>query len=100
MTSSTDRVQLAYRLIGDVLRRHWDPLNVSDQPETSDEYESYVGGVYQLLVKGASPRDIAEHLVHVETTALGFVDTEPKTLIPLANKLLKIRRRLALGGAA
>ena len=32
---------------------------------------------------------LAEHLAHVETEALGFADTDPKTLIPVAGKLLR-----------
>jgi hypothetical protein len=90
MTSRQKRAREIHRLIADVLRRNWDPIGVRDMPETEDEYDAYVGGVYRLLVSEASARELAEHLAHVETEALGFADTDPKTLIPVAGKLLRL----------
>jgi hypothetical protein len=46
------------------------------------------------LVTGASARQIAEHLAQVEAETIGFQDTNPKMLIPLAKKLLKLNARL------
>ena len=31
-----------------VLMAEWDPIGVSDIPEAADEYDSYIGGVYEL----------------------------------------------------
>lgn len=81
------------RQIGEVLLRNWDPLSVADEPECADEYNAYVGPVYRLLESGASDREIAKHLVAVETNALGFPDTEWRMLIPLAQKLQRLYRR-------
>jgi hypothetical protein len=55
---------------------------------------TYVGGVYRLLVSGANVHELAEHLAQVETEALGFSDTDPKMLIPIAKKLLKFNVKL------
>ena len=47
-------------------------------------------GVYRVIASGATPQELAEHLVQVEEGCLGFRDTDPKMLIPLARKLLRI----------
>jgi hypothetical protein len=64
------------RRIGDLLLRHWDPIGIKDEPQAQNEYDSYVGGVYRLLVSGASAEEIAKHLADTETKQLGFEDTE------------------------
>ena len=79
------------------MRRHWDPLQVADVPEAKDEYQRYLTGVYRLLERGASAREIANHLVQLETDELGFKDTDPKMLIPLARKLLTLKERFNIG---
>ena len=37
-----------------IFMAEWDPIGFNDVPEASDEYDSYIGGVYQLLEQGAS----------------------------------------------
>jgi len=100
MDSREVRAKEIQRAIGEVLLRNWDPLGVKDVPEAQDEYDSYVGGVYHLIASGASAKQIAEHLVRVETERLGYPDTDPTMLIPLANKLLRLNVRLESGGSA
>jgi hypothetical protein len=82
------------------LLRHWDPIGIADVPEQQDEYEAYVGGVYRLLASGTSAREIAEHLVDIERQQLGFKDTEPRMLIPLAERLKRLNVRLSSDGGA
>ena len=38
--------------------------------------------------------------VRIETERLGYPDTDPKMLIPLANKLVRLNVRLERGGSA
>jgi hypothetical protein len=45
-----------------VLLQHWDPIGIRDEPNAQDEYDSYLGGIYELLVRGASDEEIANHL--------------------------------------
>jgi len=100
MTSREGRAKEIQRAIGEVLLRNWDPLGVKDEPQAQDEYDAYVGGVYHLIASGATAKQIAEHLVRIETDRLGYPDTDPKMLIPLANKLLRLKVRLESGGSA
>lgn len=94
MNSKQKRARDIQRLIADVLRHNWDPIGIRDMPETHDEYDAYVGGVYRLLVSGTTVRELAEHLVHVEAESLGFADTDPRMLTPVAKKLLKLKVKL------
>ncbi len=34
-----------------VLMREWDPIGVADFPQAADEYESYIGEGFMLLVR-------------------------------------------------
>ncbi len=98
MNSREGRAREIQRAIGEILLRNWDPVGVKDEPRAQDEYDAYVGGVYRLIASGATARQIAEHLAHLEAEQLGFADTDPKMLIPLAEKLLRLNVRLESGG--
>jgi hypothetical protein len=100
MTSKEERAREIQRSIGEVLLRNWDPIGVRDEPLARDEYDAYVGGVYKLIASGATAREVAEHLARVEAERLGFADTDPKMLIPVAEKLLKLNLRLESRGPA
>jgi len=90
MPSREQRAKEIQRWISDILQRHWDPIGINDDPDAQGEYDAYVGGVYRLIASGASPRELAEYLVRVETERLGYQDSDPRMLIPVAKKLLKL----------
>jgi len=48
------RVQIRHVLL-DV----WDPIGIKDEPSAQDEYDGYIGKVYELLV-GRVPDDVIE----------------------------------------
>ena len=50
-----------------VLMTVWDPIGVRDEPNAQDEYDSYLGGVFDLLTGGASDDRISEHLWRIVT---------------------------------
>jgi hypothetical protein len=100
MNSREERARGIQRAIAEVLLRNWDPIGVKDEPRAQDEYDAYVGGVYRLIASGATARQIAEHLASVEAEQLGFSDTDPKMLIPVAEKLLQLNVKLESGGSA
>jgi hypothetical protein len=45
----------------------WDPIGVKSEPKAQDEYDGYLGGVYELLVSGASDEHIEDHLWRIVT---------------------------------
>jgi hypothetical protein len=55
-----------------VLISVWDPIGIKDERNAQDEYDGYLGGVYQLLVSGASDEQIADHLWRIVTERMGL----------------------------
>jgi hypothetical protein len=45
-----------------VLLNVWDPIGVKDEPNAHDEYDGYVGRVYELLVSKASQSELVDYL--------------------------------------
>jgi hypothetical protein len=48
--------------IRQVLLEVWDPIGVKDEPNARDEYDGYIGRVYELLVSGAHDSELIEYL--------------------------------------
>ena len=88
------RARAIQESIRQVLLHDWDPLGVADEPSAQDEYDSYVGGVYRLLLSEASAQDIADHLWEIENDVMGILRPDPTVLEPVAEKLLGLDIRL------
>lgn len=84
---------VTYDEVRSVLLRDWDPLGVGDNPNLSDEYDSYIPELLRLLRAGASATVIAEYLETLESR-LG-VDTSAGKGMEIAVRLL----RASPGGA-
>jgi hypothetical protein len=69
-----------------VLMAGWDPIGVSDVPEAADEYDSYIGGVYELLERGASVANICDYLRNIEVDRMEMVDASRQPLLPEARR--------------
>jgi len=72
--------------IRSVLMAEWDPIGVSDIPEAADEYDSYIGGVYELLERGASEASICDYLRNIEVDRMEMVDASRQPLLPEAKR--------------
>ena len=72
--------------------QYWDPINVKDEPNAMDEYDSYIGGVYRLLAGGATELEVAEHLASVERDFMGY-STGAEALMPVARQLKQLNVR-------
>jgi hypothetical protein len=82
-----DRARQIQESIRGVLLHEWDPIGVKDVPEAQDEYDGYVGGVYGLLVSGATAEQLAEHLWKIETDTMGLSTPDQAALLPVAQNL-------------
>jgi len=71
--------------IRQILFNDWDPIGINDSAP-DDEYDSYIAGVYRLLVSGASGSEISEHLRQIEITQIE-VATNPDHRKMVADKL-------------
>ena len=61
LTSKEDsrRIRVAIRK---VFLEVWDPIGVKDEPNAQDEYDSYLGGTFELLMNHASDQDLKNYL--------------------------------------
>ena len=79
--------------IARVLFKDWDPMGIHHVPEARHEYDGYVPAIYGLLLGGASPHEVAEHLSRAEGAWLGVVPLVDQFL-PVAEKLCAIDCRI------
>jgi len=71
-----------------VLMQVWDPIGVKDEPNAQDEYDSYLGNVYELLVGGVSDDRIAEYLRSVVTERIEL----PAKIEDMTETVVALRR--------
>lgn len=90
MEACEDVLNLSAGAIRDVLFRVWDPLNVNEIEELSDEYDSFIAPIAKLLSTGALIGAIAEALVAFESE-LG-VPTSREKRRDVAELLVNLRR--------
>lgn len=58
--------------IRQVLLEVWDPIGVKDEPNAQDEYDGYIGRLYDLLIAGAPDSDLTDHLYWAAHDQMGF----------------------------
>lgn len=49
-------------LIRHVLLEVWDPIGIKDEPNAQDEYDGYIGEVYERLVNHADDSQLIDYL--------------------------------------
>lgn len=76
--------------IRQILLMEWDPIGIKDVPETQDEYDFYIGGVYRLLVSNSAADQIARHLAQIEKEQMGLHHRNARDLLPVAQHLLSL----------
>jgi hypothetical protein len=68
-----------------VLNGSWDPIGVAGV--VRDEYDSYIGGIYALLLRGADDHELAQHLALIETKSMGLRPSAPDLLARVVREL-------------
>src|SRR5712691_11246513 len=59
--------------VREVLMEEWDPIGVRDAPQAQDEYDSYVGRVYVMLMNERATREaIAAYLFDIAADHMGL----------------------------
>ncbi len=69
-----------------ILMAEWDPIGVNDVPEAADEYDAYIGGVYELLEEGASEEKISAYLRQIEIDRMEMLNASHEPLLPDTNR--------------
>jgi hypothetical protein len=88
------KVKHLLREVEAVLWEDWDPIGVNDTPEAKGEYDGYAGAVFSVAFKTRSAIAVADHLVSIEHVSMGFERRDPKTALPVAEKILKIVEKI------
>jgi hypothetical protein len=65
------RVQIRH-----VLLEVWDPIGIRDEPNARDEYDGYIGDLYELLIGNAPDVEINKYLYWVAHDLMGFEEAK------------------------
>jgi hypothetical protein len=79
------RVQIRH-----VLLEIWDPIGVKDEPSAQNEYDGYLGEVYELLTRQASDEAIQDHLWRIVTEGMGLDAAKRSDMLDTVNALRRI----------
>jgi len=66
-TSRRIRVQIRH-----VLLEVWDPIEIKDEPNAQDEYDGYVGPIFDLLADGATDEQVTDRLLYFVNNRMGL----------------------------
>jgi len=88
-----DRAKQYHDAIKQILIKEWDPIGVKDVPEAQDEYDSYVPGVYKLLIRRESEEKIFRYLWKIETDFMALCGNRNHTKA-IAHKLAKLTKEI------
>jgi hypothetical protein len=91
MSATRKRITLEVRRI---LLRDWDPIGIQDLPEkyrraATDEYDSYIGPIVEMILAGQPQQEIAHFLYDSEVQDMGgrrdrgFADAAAAKLVDL-----------------
>jgi hypothetical protein len=74
-----------------VLMDVWDPIGVKGEPNAADEYDGYLGGVYERLTDGASDERIEDHLWQIVTDRMGLPAAKKSDMTATVKALRQIQ---------
>jgi hypothetical protein len=69
-----------------ILIEEWDPIGVKDTPEAADEYDLYIGDIFELLERGGSVAKISDYLRNIEVDRMGMIDAAGEPLLAEARR--------------
>jgi hypothetical protein len=93
MSRYGDRARTFHEAIRQVLLHEWDPIGVRDIPEAEDEYDSYVGQLYGMLLRREPGHVLEDHLWRIETEHMGLCSNRQHTK-QIVERLLQIAESL------
>jgi len=82
------RIRVAIRR---VLLEVWDPIGIRDEPNAQDEYDSYLGDVFELLTTGAPDDELKAYLNWVSAERMGLRDAPDEIMASTISALRNIR---------
>jgi hypothetical protein len=79
------RVEIRHVFLGG-----WDPIGIADEPIAQDEYDSYIGRMFELLFTGADDDQLVSYLNWVTGDRMGLGTKSMSELQPVVNALRAI----------
>jgi len=61
-----------YNRVDEILFYKWDPIGVSDENWSRDEYQSYTPQVFRIALESTTPERLAEYLNKTATERMGL----------------------------
>ena len=89
----TDKItsRLIRSQIRRVLLNVWDPIGVRNEPNAQDEYDGYVGEIYELLVQKATDQEMTDRLLYIVQETMGLDAATAGDMQPTVRALREIR---------
>jgi len=97
MSEHVDRARRYHEGIRRILLQDWDPIGVADVAEAQDEYDSYIGKIYGMLIRHEPRHKLVDHLWWIETDSMGLAGNHQHTEA-IADRLLNLRDELETSG--
>ena len=69
----------SYNELRTLVHTRWDPIGIMDYGENMGEYDGYLPGLIQLLLKRPSNDEIFKYLWEIETVSIGLSGNKEKT---------------------
>jgi hypothetical protein len=73
-----------------VLLQTWDPIGIQDEPNAQDEYDAYIGDIFDLLVGDAPDSKILDYLFWAVHEHMGLDSSRREDMLPAVAELRKI----------
>ena len=73
-----------------VLLETWDPIGVKDEPYAQDEYDGYIGRLYELLTSNAPDAEMTEYLYWAVHENMGLDRATRADMVTTVEALRKI----------
>ena len=73
-----------------VLLEVWDPIGIKDEPNAQDEYDGYIGELYDLLVSRADDSQLIEYLYSAAHDHMGLDSVSRSDMVTTVEALKKI----------
>jgi hypothetical protein len=68
----------------------WDPIGIRDEPNAQDEYDGYIGEVFELLANGSPDSKILDYLFEAAHEHMGLSSSRREDMLPTVVELRKI----------
>jgi hypothetical protein len=83
-TSRRVRAQIRH-----VLLNVWDPIGIKEERNAQDEYDSYLGEILGLLLRGARDEELSDRLLYFVNDRMGL-EAKSEDMVPTVRALRAI----------